>query len=132
MLYLILADSGLELIPKDLGKHPSVGKNIKRFGNLGRILDISLHHSAMKSLKDTYSRGRPDIVHKFLIDSQASILNKLGLLRIFIHTYDDKLYEINPLLLTIFSCVFLFSCFSSCPPEHECSRNESRGKSSGN
>lgn len=96
MIYLILAESGLELIPNDLGRHPAVKKNISRLGDIGKILDVSIHHSAMKRIKDSHSRGRPDIVHKFLIDSLSSILNKWNQLRIFIHTYDDKLYEVNP------------------------------------
>jgi rRNA pseudouridine-1189 N-methylase Emg1 (Nep1/Mra1 family) len=96
MLYLILAESGLELIPNELGKHPAVRKNISRFGDIGKILDVALHHSAMKNIRNSRSRGRPDIVHKFLIDTLASILNKWNLLRIFVHTYDDRLFEINP------------------------------------
>lgn len=96
MLYLILAECGLELIPKDLGRHPAVKKNISRLGDIGKILDVSIHHSAMKQLKDSRSRGRPDIVHKFLIDSLSSILNKWNQLRIYIHTNEDKLYEVNP------------------------------------
>jgi rRNA pseudouridine-1189 N-methylase Emg1 (Nep1/Mra1 family) len=96
MLYLILAESGLELIPKELGRHPAVKKNISRLGDIGKILDVALHHSAMKNIRNSRSRGRPDIVHKFLIDTLASILNKWNLLRIYIHTYDDRLFEINP------------------------------------
>ena len=97
MLYIILADSALELIPNEIGKHTAVGKNIKRYGNAARVLDVSQHHSAMTGLKDHASRGRPDIVHHFIVDMLSSILNKWGLLRVFVHTRPtNKLYEFNP------------------------------------
>lgn len=65
MLYLFLVDSALELIPKGIGKHVSIGKNIRRLGDAGKILDSSLHHSIMKTLKNNNARGRPDIIHHF-------------------------------------------------------------------
>jgi rRNA small subunit pseudouridine methyltransferase Nep1 len=98
MLYLFLVDSALELIPKGIGKHVSIGKNIRRLGDAGKILDSSLHHSIMKTLKNNNGRGRPDIIHHFLNDSLSSPLNKWNLLRIYLHTRNDKIFEINPLM----------------------------------
>ncbi|MHA1338921.1 MAG: hypothetical protein ACTSRZ_03090 [Promethearchaeota archaeon] len=98
MLYLILAEAGLELIPASIGDHNSVRKNIKRFGDIGKILDISYHRRAMYKLPNFHKRGRPDIVYKFLLDAQSSILNKWGLLRIYIQTYTGAVYEFNPLM----------------------------------
>jgi rRNA pseudouridine-1189 N-methylase Emg1 (Nep1/Mra1 family) len=99
MLYIILADSALEMVPTALKGHPSVEKNIKKYGDAGKLLDIAYHHSAMTSLPDHMSRGRPDIIHHFLIDSLSSILNKWNLLRLYVHTrIDNSIYEISPLM----------------------------------
>ncbi|MBD3352574.1 MAG: hypothetical protein GF364_13885, partial [Candidatus Lokiarchaeota archaeon] len=98
MLYLILTESALELIPKAIRKHPSVKKNIKKYGNIAKILDMSFHHSSLKNLRNYQSRGRPDIVHKFILDSLGSVINKLNLLRIYVHTRKSKIFEINPIM----------------------------------
>ena len=90
MMHLVIADSELELIPREMKKHPAV----KRHG--GRILDSSLHHSAMKKLKDGYRRGRPDIVHISLLVATESILNKEGMLRIYVHTRNNEVIYIDP------------------------------------
>lgn len=90
MMHLILADSEIEKIPAEIKNHPSVLKN-KSF-----ILDASLHHSAMRKIKDWRRRGRPDIVHLFLLISQESILNKEGMLRIYVHTRNNEVIYINP------------------------------------
>ncbi|HEC88395.1 MAG TPA: 16S rRNA methyltransferase [Thermoplasmata archaeon] len=90
MMHLILADSELEKIPAEIKNHSCVRKN-RSF-----ILDASLHHSAMKKIKDWQRRGRPDIVHLFLLISQESILNKEGMLRTYVHTRNNKVIYINP------------------------------------
>jgi len=90
MMHLILADSEIEKVPAKIKNHPSVLKN-KSF-----ILDASLHHSAMKKIKDWERRGRPDIVHVFLLVSQESILNKEGMLRTYVHTRNNEVVYINP------------------------------------
>ena len=83
MMHLILADSELELMPEEIKK--------------GRILlDSSLHHSLMKGFKDWKRRGRPDIVHIFLLIAQESILNKEGLLRTYVHTRNNEIIYVNP------------------------------------
>lgn len=101
MLYILLADSAIEIIPRKLYNIKSVGQNVKKYGEAGKILDISLHHYAMKSLKQHTARGRPDIVHHFLIDTLSSLLNKWDKLRLYIHTRDfsdnpSRIFEINP------------------------------------
>ena len=90
MMHLVLADSELELIPKKIAGHPSVR------GYRSRILDSSLHHNAMKSLEDGYRRGRPDIVHISLLVAMESILNREGMLRVYVHTRGDTVIYINP------------------------------------
>jgi rRNA small subunit pseudouridine methyltransferase Nep1 len=61
-----------------------------------QLLDNALHHSAMKNLKNQRKRGRPDIVHLCLLNALGSPLNKIGQLKIFVHTLHDRLFEINP------------------------------------
>ncbi|RLI53630.1 MAG: 16S rRNA methyltransferase [Candidatus Thorarchaeota archaeon] len=90
MMHLVLADSELELIPEKIAGHPSVR------GYRSRILDSSLHHNAMKSLEDGYRRGRPDIVHISLLVAMESILNREGMLRVYVHTRGDTVIYINP------------------------------------
>ena len=90
MMHLILADSELELVPKKILKHPAVVKG------RSKILDVSLHHTAMKILKDRRRRGRPDIVHFFLLLANDSILNKEGKLRVYVHTRNNEIIYVRP------------------------------------
>jgi len=95
---IVLADSELELVPERIAGHPAVRKNAekrkKRPTHL--LLDSSLHHQAMRVLPDWTRRGRPDIVHYFLLFSLDSILNQEGFLRVWIHTRNDELISVNP------------------------------------
>ena len=99
MLTLILAEAELELVPEELYDQPAVKAVAKRKGKQpGQILlDSSYHHTAMHELQEGYRRGRPDIVHVFLLNSLESILNKRGLLRIIIHTRNNEMINVNPL-----------------------------------
>ena len=90
MMHLVLADSELELVPKKIIKHPAVVKG------KSKILDASLHHTAMKILKDWRRRGRPDIVHFFLLLANDSILNKEGKLRVYVHTRNNEVIYVKP------------------------------------
>jgi len=94
-LILILVESGLELIPPEIKDHQSVKQNSKRTGFSNQLLDNALHHSAMKNLEDFEKRGRPDIVHNCLLNALGSPLNKSGNLKVYIHTYQDKIFHIN-------------------------------------
>ncbi|MHA1111127.1 MAG: hypothetical protein ACTSRE_08490 [Promethearchaeota archaeon] len=98
MLHLLLAETATEIAPSKYRGHPSVLNNAKKYGNPGRILDMALHHSFMKNLKDNDKRGRPDILHQFLLTSLTSILNKKNQLRMYIHTYHKEIFEINPIM----------------------------------
>jgi rRNA small subunit pseudouridine methyltransferase Nep1 len=98
MLNLLLADSEIELVPKEIANHPSVRINAtKRKKPASQVLlDASLHHSAMRRLAQADRRGRPDIVHFFLLLALESALNKKGLLRTFVHTRNDELITVDP------------------------------------
>ncbi|MCD6222561.1 MAG: 16S rRNA methyltransferase [Thermoplasmata archaeon] len=80
MMHLILAESELELNP----------------WNKRELLDSSIHHKIMRRKHFSMRRGRPDIVHFFLVVAMESILNKAGLLRVYIHTRNNEVIYIAP------------------------------------
>jgi rRNA small subunit pseudouridine methyltransferase Nep1 len=100
MLTIILADSELETIPSTLWKDPAILKysraKQKNPGNL--LLDASYHHTSIKKIdpQNVNRRGRPDIVHMFLLIGLESILNKEKMLRLYVHTRDDYVISIDP------------------------------------
>lgn len=98
LLSLILAESELELVPEEIKGHPSVTAPAKRAGGRATrsVLDSSLHHSALRSLPQGERRGRPDIVHLFLLTALDSILNQTGGLQVFVHTRHDALVTVAP------------------------------------
>lgn len=106
MLTLILAESSIERMPKQLVGHPSVIADARRRrkapGSL--ILDRSHHHSAMRTLErqeftqDMAKRGRPDIAFHVLLQALGSPLNREGLLRIYVHTVGDDVIDVDPSL----------------------------------
>ena len=97
MLTIILAESELELIPSQIMSHPAVISYAKQRNKKpdGLILDSSFHHSAMKDLFEGERRGRPDIVHVFLLNTLESILNKEEKLKIIIHTRNNEAIFVN-------------------------------------
>ena len=97
MLTIILIESSLELIPKELSHHQSVLAYSKKFKkNIpNTLLDNSWHFGAMKGLENEIKRGRPDIVHLTLLSictSPAFYENKI---RVFVHTVNNKIISIN-------------------------------------
>ena len=98
MLHLIIADSELELVPKSILDHPAVVSYAKRRGKKPEdvLLDSTYHHAALKKFEDGNRRGRPDIVHFCLINALESILNKEGMLRVYIHTRNNEIIYVKP------------------------------------
>jgi len=98
MLNLVLAESALELVPKEIRKQPAVVNDSKRRGvdASGILLDRSFHHSAMDRLKDSDKRGRPDLVHAALLSATGTPLYLRGMVKVFVHTHDDWVLEIEP------------------------------------
>lgn len=98
MIHLLLAESSLELVPKELWSHPAVWKNAARRGKKPgeTILDASLHHQAMKNLKNREKRGRPDVVFLSLIEALSSPLNRRGMLRVYVHTLNNYVIYVDP------------------------------------
>lgn len=98
LLNLVLAETALEMVPKDLWSHPAVRRHSKRLKKPPQyiLLDRSLHHSAMRRLGENEKRGRPDITHFVLLEALGSPLNKEGLLQVYVHTNQNFAITVNP------------------------------------
>lgn len=98
MLNLVIAESALERVPSSIQGRPSVVKHAQRVGKRPDqlLLDRTYHHSAMIELDRAERRGRPDIIHMSLLAALGTPLNKEGLLRVFVHTIEDKVIDVNP------------------------------------
>ena len=97
MITIILVESSLELIPKELYKHSSVTSYSKKFKKISSqtLLDNSWHFGAMKGLDNEIKRGRPDIVHLTLLSlctTPAFYENKI---KVFVHTINNEIIYIN-------------------------------------
>ena len=99
MVSLILAEAALETVPKEILYHPSVRNLSQKIGKMpGEILlDRSYHHHAMMQgrLKSNWKRGRPDIIHFALMEALSTPLFFKGMLRVYVHTINDKLILIG-------------------------------------
>ncbi len=92
MLSLVIADSALELVPKELQRHNSVLASAKRFNKKPSevLLDVSWHFAAMKGIKNEIKRGRPDLIHFCLLEASSIPLYFANKLQVFVHTIDDS------------------------------------------
>jgi rRNA small subunit pseudouridine methyltransferase Nep1 len=99
MLTLILAEAALETIPPTLWNHSSVRNHSKKQRKPMQqlLLDRSQHHYAMRKLENSQKRGRPDITHIVLLQALGSPLNKEGLLKIYVHTYNNFVITVSPI-----------------------------------
>ncbi|NPA23937.1 MAG: hypothetical protein GXO23_06570 [Crenarchaeota archaeon] len=98
VLHLVIAESSLETVPKEIADHPIIQRDAwrRRRDPSKIILDRSRHHEAMTRLEDSHKRGRPDIVYLTLQVTQYTPLNVIGMLRTYIHTINDYLIYIKP------------------------------------
>lgn len=98
MLHLILADAELETVPAEIASHRAIVWQARRRGRrpMEILLDSNFHYPAMRGLPDADRRGRPDIVHLCLLAALDTPLNREGLLRIYVHTRNNKLVIIDP------------------------------------
>lgn len=98
MISLILADAEIEPIPsicsdgKGLPRACSV-KDEQLRGIL--VLDSYLHRHILEGLEQAERRGRPDIVHSFLLLVQGSEACRKGRLRSYIHTKSDEVVVVG-------------------------------------
>lgn len=103
-IHLVLADAELELVPTALWDHRQVRAHAKREGLTpgDLVLDASDHHAALRAAGDrgaideTDRRGRPDIVHHWLLTVLESRACKAGLVRPWVHARDDVWIVVDP------------------------------------
>ena len=96
--FFILADSELELVPPEIVNERCVLNNARARGKMPEkiLLDASHHHPAFGKLPDSERRGRPDLVHFFLMLCIDSDLTAEGKLRVFVHTRNNDVIAVNP------------------------------------
>ncbi|RLE72577.1 MAG: 16S rRNA methyltransferase [Thermoprotei archaeon] len=96
----IIAESSLELVPIAIADHPDIVRHARKRKKKPYeiILDMTYHYRAILSsnIPQKHKRGRPDIVHRAILLALDSLLNKLGFLRLYLHTIDDKIIWISP------------------------------------
>ncbi|NOZ89360.1 MAG: 16S rRNA methyltransferase [Crenarchaeota archaeon] len=97
-LAVVLLESPLEVVPREIRGHPQVVASARRYGVSPdeMLLDKTLHYHAMAALPQKWKRGRPDIVHTTLLLLQDSLLNQAGLLEVYIHVYDGRVFHVKP------------------------------------
>lgn len=98
LLSLVLAESAVELVPREIAGHPAVRAWSRRKGKPAGdlILDQNYHHAAIHRLtRMAARRGRPDIAHYCLLLALGSPLNMEGHLRCYVHTADEKVITVN-------------------------------------
>ncbi len=97
-LRVLLLESGVELVPRELWGHPQVRRTADRYGipPSRLLLEKSLHYHAMEGLSRKWKRGRPDIVHVTLLNLLESPLNRRGLLEVYMHVVDGRVYAFRP------------------------------------
>lgn len=94
----MLAESSIELVPKELAHHPSVVKiaHRKKKDPASLILDQSYHHAAILQLgHHGAGRGRPDIAHFSLLLALGSPLNSSDKLKCYVHTRDNHVITVD-------------------------------------
>lgn len=98
MLHLILADAELETVPSNIAFHRIIRWHAKKRGRRPTelLLDSSLHYQAMRGIPEGDRRGRPDIVHACLLLALDTPLNREGLLRVYVHTRQNKVISVDP------------------------------------
>jgi len=97
LLSLVIAESALELVPKEMHRHNSVTASARRFNKKPSeiLLDVSWHFAAMKGIKNEIKRGRPDLVHFSLLEACSIPLYFEDKLNVFVHTIDDKVISVG-------------------------------------
>ena len=96
-LSFVLAESALELVPREIWKAPAVVSDSRRRGiePSGILLDRSFHHSTMAKLKDSEKRGRPDLVHVAMLSVTGTPLYLEGKVKLWVHTCQDMVLEVE-------------------------------------
>lgn len=96
---LVIAEAALETIPREIIDHPSVTNHALKIGKMPKeiLLDRSYHHAAIVHgrIKAGWKRGRPDIIHFALMEALSTPLFFKRILRVYVHTINDKVIFIG-------------------------------------
>jgi rRNA small subunit pseudouridine methyltransferase Nep1 len=97
LLNFILAESALELVPREIWKQPAVVSDSRRRERSPgeTLLDRSFHHSAMVKLENSEKRGRPDLVHVALLSVTGTPLYLEGDIKVYVHTQGGLVIEVE-------------------------------------
>ncbi len=97
MLSLIIVESSLELVPRELQRHNAVTSYCRKMGKRPSevLLDNSWHFGAMKGIKNEIKRGRPDLVHFCLLEACTIPLYEEDEITVYIHTINDKVIQVG-------------------------------------
>ncbi len=97
-LFFILAESALEPIPTELRNHPKFRRYAKNQNKSPEaiIFDKSIHSFLIKNPEVYEKRGRPDLVHISLLSILGTPLCKAGRLKIFLHTVNNRVIQVDP------------------------------------
>ncbi len=98
MLHIILLDSALELVPREITTLKQIQKHAARRGKKSSelLLDQTHHGQSMIRLSQNERRGRPDITYISLLSILETPLCKEGLLSVHLHLQDGQIVEIQP------------------------------------
>lgn len=94
---IMLLESSLETLPEEIAKTRKAKIIAKRYKIPPKflLLDVSQFYEEMELYHIPSRRGRPDIVHQFLLATQYSPLNLLGRLKIYVHTWRGDIIEVS-------------------------------------
>ena len=97
-LSILLAEASLESFPEELLNDIKVRQYFSKLNKTPSeiMFDMGYHSNFAKDLTNLEKRGRPDLVHFALLSCFGSILAREQRLKVIIHTYGDKVIELNP------------------------------------
>lgn len=94
-LIIVLAEAEIELVPIVEEIKDEELEAVQSMHSIP-VLDAYFHHDLIKKLPEYTRRGRGDIVHNCLSLCQNSIPNRKNILRVYVHTREDKVITIEP------------------------------------
>lgn len=95
---IVMVEAGLENLPPPLARDRKALRLARRYRVRPQqlLLDVSVFYEQMRRLGIDASRGRPDIVHMFLLATSYSPLALKGRLKTYVHTRQGRLIEVEP------------------------------------
>ncbi|HDR53176.1 MAG TPA: 16S rRNA methyltransferase [archaeon] len=97
MINLVLAEAELELVPEKVWNDPCVQLHSKfrKKRPYQMLLDASHFPQAVKKLEGADRRGRPDIIHRFMLLALDSPIARRGQLKLWIHTRNNLVIDVK-------------------------------------